>query len=147
MCKTTNITIHLIHPEEIDLIWGKVALLLEKCAREAPDVETASDYQGLLLSGYSALFVALDELEVVGVALIQRMTYANTRICRIRATAGERVPEWIEAMQEAVYNWAVLNDCQQIQAIDRICWKQFYKNDGWSMDKILYSKPVISNLH
>lgn len=147
MGKAIKHTITLLCPQAVPTVWRDIEPLLSQCVIMSPEIESVDAYYSILQSGFTGAFLVMEEEKLVGLALIQRVEYASLAICRVRAIVGERIPLWIDLLNEAVYNWAALNDCQQVQAYGRASWKGSYKEQGWKMDKIIYSKPVISTLH
>jgi hypothetical protein len=141
------IEVHLIRPDSIPQIWEKLEPFLQKAADTAIEYDTASDFYHNLVTGFSGLFVVVDGTETLGVIVFQRMHFPTINVCHVIALAGEKIGIWQDEGNSAVYNWAATNDCQLIRAFGRPGWKKFYKEQGWSMDKVIYTKPVEQNLH
>ena len=142
-----EVEVHLINPMEIPMLWEKVFPHLEKCARSSVEYDSAADFYHSLVTGFSGLFVAIKGKELLGVIIIQRMEFPHINICHIKALGGIRIQEWIDEANSAVYNWAATNDCQLVKAEGRPGWRKFYKDQGWKMNRVIYTIPVDQNLH
>lgn len=142
-----DIEVFLANPLEIPMAWERLRPFLQKCADSSVEVEDAADYYHRLTTGFSGLFIARKNEAILGVFIIQRMEFPHMNICHVSALAGDRITEWLEAANDAIYNWAATNDCQLIKAEGRPGWKKFYKEQGWQMDKVIFTLPVNQNLH
>jgi len=141
------ITVNLMNPQSLPSIWQELEPFLQQCADASNEIEEASEYYHQLVTGFTGLFLVTDEEEILGVILIQRQEYPHVSICQIIALAGKEMGKWLTYANDAVYNWAAVNDCQLVQAYGRPGWKKFYREQGWNMSKVIYSKPVIENTH
>lgn len=144
---TKNYSVTLLCPDAVPTLWREIESFMFKCMDHMIEVDDIERLYETLASGFTGAFIILEGDKVVGVTLIQRVEYAHLTLCRVRATVGDDVKEWLSEVNDAVYNWAVTNDCEQIQSYDRACWKQFYKEQGWKLDKVIYSIPVKQNVH
>lgn len=144
---TKNYTVTLLCPDALPAVWRKIESLMFECMNNMIEVDDIDRLYEAIYSGFTGCFIVLHEQEVVGITLIQRVEYPHLTLCRIRATVGKDVENWIAKVNDAVYDWAVTNDCEQIQSYDRACLEQFYTKQGWKSDKVIYSLPVISNVH
>lgn len=141
------VQVNLISPPHIPDIWKVIEPFLERAIHHAPEHESAAEFYQPLMTGVFGLFVITNGKEFLGVAVIQRLLYPYINICLLKLVAGDKMHEWLPYLEDAVYNWAAVNDCQLVRIQGRPGWKKFYKEYGYSLDKVIFSKPVIANIH
>lgn len=141
------IQVSLLRPDSIPTIWERIEGWIQQCAEVSLAVDAASDYYHKLVTGFTGMFVVTCGHEIKGVILFQRIEYPSVNICHVEALAGVEIGTWIDDANDAVYNWATTHNCQLIRAEGRPGWNKFYKNQGWHMDRVIYSRPVLQNMH
>lgn len=127
-----NIRVDILHNIMIDVLWGEISVHIKKATDKAPFDLSVDIVKEMLNEGSSVLVAAFDGDEVIGVNVIEIITYRTKHVVLfIHLTAGIRMKEWMHEALGIAHLIAKKYNCDEIRgAACRGGWSELLKRDN-----------------
>jgi hypothetical protein len=136
--------IGLVHPEEVERIWDKVSLQVERCVPHSEGEMSSEDFYIALVDAEMQLWIAVEEEEVIASMITQVITYPSKNTLRVIAIAGGDMDKWFHFMPQ-LEEFAILMSCSSLEAWGRKGWKRILSD--WKDSYVVYTKDLKHRMH
>lgn len=126
---------------QIQLVWEDLRPLVLSALKYSNGCYTLEDTRRALLSGKAQLWIATEGTELRGMMITEIQQYPQKKVCFIRLSAGEDLNRW-EHLWDVIEDWAISIGCDLVHSWGRPGWKKKAKERGYSMDYVVYVKPL-----
>ena len=110
--------VFLLEAEDIDLVWGDVAPLIEKALQHAEGELVPDDIKKQLDKGDLRLWVALEGKETIAAMVTEVIQYPRKKIVRVITLAGKNMDMWYDFLP-MIEGYAIRNGCSSLEAWSR----------------------------
>lgn len=115
-------------------IWPHVLPMIEAARAAVPDMismrEWPEDIKAKAESGIYQIWLIYDGSDLAAVAVSSVEQYARVKACVVQYTAGRGVDEWLGVWIHEIREWAIENNCDQIECRGRHGWGKKLKPFG-----------------
>jgi len=128
--------------DQIPRIWPIAGPLLKKAAETTGPRFSEMDIFDHLMDGVLALWVVIDEEEIVAALTTRIVAYNKCRALSIDWVGGSRMREWLNPALDILEKYARDNDCKRLEGYGRKAWGRALAKRGWEPDYIAYKMEL-----
>lgn len=130
-----------IQPELIDAIWLKIEPILQKAIVYDYGNLTLDIVKQKLQAGDMQLWV-VNQNGLVGAYTTELVDDYGQKICRGLLLSGEKLNEWVDALNDKLEWFAKQNKCVAIEFVGRKGWKKIVNRYGYRDIHTIYQKVL-----
>ena len=129
-------------PDAVAANWDLLYPFLEKLDQQEPLYFAAIDVLPLVRQGSIQLWLANDQMAVIGVVLTEVKTYPRTKVCNIVWFCGHEVLPFIPAVG-GIEAWAASHACDYMVVRGRRGWQRVLEPLGYELNGFQLIKPIV----
>lgn len=135
-----TLRIHDIPNGNVSDFWPLVSPLLERAVKHHPHMEL-SDLLQLIMGNFAQLIVALEGVEIVAAAVMERLRYPRHTVGNILMLAGKpgTMGPRLDAITEHLERWAKSRGCDRIALIGLPGLTKVVKRHGGQSIKLIHA--------
>jgi len=127
-----DVTISVVPPQMVPLVWDKAEPLIQRGAERAPDDISIDKTYNKLITGSQLLILITKGTEVIAVNVLDtKTTDAGVKYLFIHITAGDELESWVAQFLEVAKAIAKEYGCKKIRGTGRPGWARKLKQYGW----------------
>lgn len=130
-------------PDAVAANWDLLFPFLEPLDRQVPLYFNSDDVLPLVRSGSIQLWVANNDVAIIGVVLTEVKIFPRTKVCNLIWFCGVEVLPFVPAVG-GIEAWAAANDCDYMIIRGRRGWKRVLEPLGYELDGFQLVKPIVS---
>lgn len=116
-----------IQKHEVDLVWPKVAPILQRAIDRSQKDYELQDIYGLVSTQAMQLWIWYVDGEIEACCVTQIQNYPRRRVCQMPFIAGGKMRDWL-SMEAFICEWAKSKGCSQLEGFARDGWLRVLKN-------------------
>lgn len=122
-----------VRKEDVDLVFPKVRVYLDKAARLSGGRFTLDEIYDNLRSNKleQQLWVAFTDTEVVAAAVTEIIAYPRVKSVMGHFIGGKDLESWKQPIVDALADFGKSNGCDRIEFMGRRGWAKPLKQIGW----------------
>ena len=131
--------ISLVPRDAVKLVWKEVDRVLEKSVATVENKSDMIDILDGVFDGTYALWVVMDEGDIVVAAFTTRLiVYPQRKALALDWVGGTRMREWADQMIETMTRYAGELGCEHLEGYGRKGWGRFFEKRGLYPEYIAY---------
>ena len=131
--------ISLVPRDAVKLVWKEVDRVLEKSVATVENKSDMIDILDGVFDGTYALWVVMDEGDIVVAAFTTRLiVYPQRKALALDWVGGTRMREWADQMIETMTRYAGELGCEHLEGYGRKGWGRFLEKYGFYPEYIAY---------
>lgn len=134
--------ITLVPSDHVDVVWNRVAPLLQKATDLSGGRYVISDVLIQLLDGERHLFIAYDDAGIHGAITAGTTYYPRKQFCTLHFCGGVQMNLWFEPMLQYLEAWARDTGCDGLEFFGRDGWKRWMEPQGYTQQYRLFEKDL-----
>ena len=125
--------------DAVKLVWKEVDRVLEKSVATVENKSDMIDILDGVFDGTYALWVVMDEGDIVVAAFTTRLiVYPQRKALALDWVGGTRMREWADQMIETMTRYAGELGCEHLEGYGRKGWGRFLEKYGFYPEYIAY---------
>ena len=128
--------------EQIPSVWPVVGPILRKAADTTGPRFSEMDIFDHLIDGVLALWVVIDEEEIVAALTTRIVAYNKCKALSIDWVGGSRMREWMNNALDILEKYARDSDCKRLEGYGRKAWGRALAKRCWEPDYIAYKMEL-----
>lgn len=138
-----SITISLVAPDMVNLIWHSVGKFIQLAVDESNGELTADKIKERLINQEMALATIHDGDKVLsGVTFEMRTFDSGKRVLNICTAGGEAMDAWVPLVDNLADELAIKHGCEDVYIIGRAGWLRTLKQRGYGHVHTVISRKV-----
>jgi hypothetical protein len=139
---TTSAVCIPIPIDHVEMVWDRVAPMLEPALKTATGKCNIQDLQVSVLSGLYLLWVVVIEDEIVAAITTRIIDYPQCRALAMDWIGGGKMRQWLPVAMAAMVSHAKHNGCTHMEGYGRAAWTRWLEKYGWKQDYIAFRMEV-----
>lgn len=128
--------------EQVPSIWPTCGPLLRKAAETTGPRFSEMDIFDHIMDGVIALWVVIDEEEIVASLTTRIVAYNKCKALSIDWVGGSRMRDWLNDALDILEKYARDSDCNRLEGYGRKAWGRALSKRGWEPDYIAYKMEL-----
>jgi hypothetical protein len=138
-----QILISAIKPEMLDMMWYKLAPLVEKAIEHSNDELNIVDIYDRLMAREMLLLVVTEGDAIMAAITLETRTFpSGKKVMNITTAGGSDMHLWVDKVLDIAEVLAVEQKCSDVYIIGRKGWERKLKTNGYAVAHTVLTKKV-----
>lgn len=140
---SNNIELVEVHPRYLPECWlvGTVRAMIEDACSHSGGRYEVMDILNLLLQQRMQLWVAVEDVEPLAIALTEIVQFPHVKECRVLCATGNDMKMWSNFIRQ-IEEWAQDNECRKMLVIARAGWEKVLKPYGYEKNHVQLERDL-----